>query len=77
VVCFNPVEARRDAAVCEAIVASLRTKLKAGDRELVGNAEFRRFLATPQDGHFEIDAARITDIMEQPPLTIRITAPIQ
>ena len=61
VVCFNPVEARRDAAVREAIVASLRTKLKAGDKELVGNAGYRRFLATPQEGHFEVDAARIAD----------------
>jgi hypothetical protein len=61
VVCFNPVEARRDAAVREAIVASLRAKLKAGDKELVGNAGYRRFLATPQEGHFEIDAARIAD----------------
>jgi hypothetical protein len=61
VVCFNPVEARRDAAVREAIVASLRTKLKAGDKELVGNAGHRRFLATPQEGHFEIDAARIAN----------------
>jgi Transposase DDE domain len=61
VVCFNPAEARRDAAVREAIVASLHTKLKAGDKELVGNAGYRRFLATPQEGHFEIDAARIAD----------------
>ena len=42
-------------------MASLRTKLKAGDKELVGNAGYRRFLATPQEGHFEIDAARIAD----------------
>src|SRR3954465_15430544 len=45
VVCFNPAEARRDAAVRETIVASLRSKLKAGDKELVGNAGYRRFLA--------------------------------
>jgi hypothetical protein len=43
------------------IVASLRSKLKAGDKELVGNAGYRRFLATPQEGHFEIDAARVAD----------------
>jgi len=42
-------------------VASLRSKLKAGDKELVGNAGYRRFLATPREGHFEIDAARIAD----------------
>jgi Transposase DDE domain len=61
VVCFNPVEARRDAAAREATVASLRTKLKAGDKELVGNAGYRRFLATPREGHFEIDAERIAE----------------
>jgi hypothetical protein len=61
VVCFNPAEARRDAAAREATVASLRTKLKAGDKELVGNAGYRKFLATPREGHFEIDAERIAD----------------
>src|SRR5271166_623536 len=61
VVCFNPAEARRDAAAREATVASLRTKLQAGDKELVGTAGYRRFLATPREGHFEIDAERIAD----------------
>src|SRR4051794_21862968 len=61
VVCFNPAEARRDAAGRETILASLRSKLKAGDKELVGNAGYRRFLASPEEGHFEIDAARIAD----------------
>jgi hypothetical protein len=61
VLCFNPAEARRDAAVRGTILASLRGKLKAGDKELVGNAGYRRFLATPREGHFEIDAARIAD----------------
>ena len=61
VVCFNPAEARRDATVRETILASLRSKLKTGDKELVGNAGYRRFLATPREGHFEIDAARVAD----------------
>src|SRR5919199_670610 len=61
VVCFNPAEARRDATVRETILASLRSKLKTGDKELVGNAGYRRFLATPRAGHFEIDAARVAD----------------
>src|SRR4051812_44005401 len=61
VICFNPAEARRDAAARDTIVASLRGKLKGGDKELVGNAGYRRFLATPREGHFEIDAARIAD----------------
>ncbi len=61
VVCFNPEEARRDAAARAAIVESLRLKLQQGDKGLVGNAGYRRFLATPCEGHFEIDADRITE----------------
>jgi hypothetical protein len=33
-------------------------KLQQGDKGLVGNAGYRRFLATPREGHFEIDADR-------------------
>ncbi len=61
VVCDNPTQARRDAEAREQIVASLRTKLKAGDKALVGNDGYRRYLATPSKGHFEIDEARIAE----------------
>jgi hypothetical protein len=61
VVCFNPEEAKRDAAARAAIIDSLRAKLQQGDKQLVGNAGYRRFLATPREGHFEIDAERIAE----------------
>jgi hypothetical protein len=61
IVCFNPEEAKHDAAVRAAILDSLAAKLRQGDKELVGNAGYRRFLATPRDGHFEIDPARVTE----------------
>ena len=61
VVCFNPAEAERDAAARAAILDSLRLKLQQGDKGLVGNAGYRRFLAPPREGHFEIDADRITE----------------
>jgi len=61
VICYNPAQARRDAAVRAEIVANLRTKLKAGDKALVGNDGYRRYLATPTEGHFEIDDARIAE----------------
>ena len=61
VVCFNPAQARRDAAAREAILAGLRTKLQSGDKALVGNDGYRRFLATPRNGHFEIDAKRVAE----------------
>jgi hypothetical protein len=43
------------------IIASLRAKLKGGDKSLVGNDGYRRYLATPTQGHFEIDEARIAE----------------
>jgi hypothetical protein len=61
VVCFNPEEARRDQAARAAILDSLEAKLQHGDKELVGNAGYKRFLATPRRGHFEIDAARVAE----------------
>jgi hypothetical protein len=61
IVCFNPEEARHDAAVRTAILDSLAARLRQGDKELVGNAGYRRFLATPRDGHFEIDPARVAE----------------
>ena len=61
VVCFNPEQAQRDAAARAAIVDSLRGKLQQGDKHLVGNAGYRRFLATPGEGHFTIDAERVAE----------------
>ncbi len=61
IVCRNPAEARKDAAEREEIVAGLRTALSRGDKTLVGNAGYRRYLKTPQGPHFEIDEARIAD----------------
>lgn len=61
IVCFNPEQAKRDAEARIAILNSLGATLKQGDKQLVGNVGFRRFLATPREGHFEIDAKRVAD----------------
>lgn len=61
VVCFNPDEAKRDAAKRAAVLDSLRTALQQGDKQLVANAGYRRFLATPREGHFEIDLERVAE----------------
>jgi hypothetical protein len=61
VVCFNPEEAKRDAASRTAILENLGKTLQQGDKQLVGNAGYRRFLATPHDQHFEIDARRVAE----------------
>jgi Acyl-CoA dehydrogenase, N-terminal domain len=50
-----------DVASSEEIVRSLAAKLDHGDKGLVGNAGYRRFLATPGEDHFEIDPDRVAD----------------
>ena len=46
IVCRNEEQARRDRQEREAIVASLRDALQGGDKSLVGNKGYRRFLQT-------------------------------
>src|SRR6202050_5933752 len=61
VVCRNLTEARRDAEVREAVLRSLRVSLRGGDKALVGNSAYRRYLKTPDEKHFEIDDKRVAD----------------
>ena len=42
-------------------MASLREKLKAGDKVLVGNKGYRRYLKTPAEDHFVLDEARVAE----------------
>jgi len=58
IVCLNVEQARKDKADRDAIVASLREQLKKGDKTLVGNGGYRRFLSGRGAG-FEIDEAKI------------------
>ena len=44
IVCYNPQEAKKDAAEREAILKSLEDKLKESPGSLVGNQGYRRFL---------------------------------
>ena len=44
IVCRNEAEATKDAADRQAIVAALERQLKKGDKALVGNSAYRRFL---------------------------------
>jgi transposase len=54
VVCYNAEQARKDAHDRAAIVAGLRQALRAGDKSLIGNQGYRRYLKNPGH-HFEID----------------------
>ncbi|HYY59820.1 MAG TPA: IS1634 family transposase [Burkholderiales bacterium] len=58
IVCRNHQEATKDAAERAAILKSLERQLKRGDKALVGNTGFRRFLTTVGAGHFAIDHAK-------------------
>jgi hypothetical protein len=45
VVCRNLTEARRDAEVRQAVLRSLRVSLRGGDKALVGNSAYRRYIS--------------------------------
>jgi transposase len=59
VVCLNEEERRKDAHDREAIVAHLRQKLRQGDKSLVGNKGYRRYLKVEGEGHFQIDEDQV------------------
>ena len=57
IVCLNDEEARKDRHDREAILASLSEALKRGDKTLVGNKGYRRYLSGGAT-HFSIDWAK-------------------
>ncbi len=59
VVCLNEEQARKDRADREAIVEHLRQQLRQGDKSLVGNKGYRRYLATDRGSHFRIDEDKL------------------
>ena len=61
IVCRNLAEARRDAEQRNAILGRLRTTLAQGDKALVGNSGFRRYLKTVTAEHFAIDETRVAE----------------
>lgn len=58
IVCLNPEEAETDKAKREAIIESLREKLKEGAKALIGNRGYRRYLKI-QKTSMEIDEEKI------------------
>ena len=62
IVCRNEEQARKDRADRQAIVQSLAEQLKRGDKTLVGNKGYRKYLRTPKASeHFEIDEDKVRD----------------
>jgi transposase len=58
IVCRNQEQAVKDREDREAMVASLRDALQRGDKSLVGNRGYRRFLRTTGE-HFSIDEEKM------------------
>ena len=71
IVCRNEAEAEKDRKDREAIVAALDAQLKKGDKALIGNSAYRRYLRKSagtkdktkgkDDRAFEIDAGKLAE----------------
>jgi len=61
IVCRNRQEAEKDAADRALIVAALERQLAKGDKALVGNTGYRRYLKTISDEHFAVDADKVAE----------------
>ena len=61
VVCVNPEQVEQDRQKRAQIVASLREQLHRGDKALVGNKGYRRYLKVEGDSHFAIDEAKLQE----------------
>jgi len=61
IVCLNEEQRRKDKIDREAIVEKLKSQLKKGDKTLVANKGFRKFLQNTSDEHFKIDEIKIKE----------------
>ena len=62
IVCRNEAEAEKDRADRQAIVAGLQKRHASGDKALIGNSAYRRYLRRTGAGKaFEIDAGKLAD----------------
>ena len=60
IVNLNEAEAKKDKADRQAIIDGLQTQLKKGDKALVGNSAYRRYIKTSGKS-FEIDPGKLAD----------------
>jgi hypothetical protein len=59
IVCRNAEAARKDAETRARLLDGLQRKLAGGDKSLVANTGYRRFLAAPEGNGFAIDPAKV------------------
>jgi len=61
IVCLNEEQRRKDAADRQAIVEHLREQLKRGDKDLIGNKGYRKYLQVSKGEHFTVDERKIKE----------------
>jgi transposase len=61
IICRNEDQARKDSSDRAAIIESLQEHLRHGDKSLVGNNGYRKFLKVSTAEHFSIDEQKIED----------------
>ena len=61
IVCLNEEQRRKDAADRQAIVEHLRGQLRRGDKDLIGNKGYRKYLRISSGEHFTIDEEKIKE----------------
>lgn len=61
IICVNETEAVAQQEMRQTIVAGLRDKLKSGEKQLIGNKGYRRYLKAEGDSHFVIDEEKIKE----------------
>jgi hypothetical protein len=59
IVCLNEEQRRKDVADRQAIVEHLRAQLKRGDKDLIGNKGYRKYIRVGQGEHFTLDEDKI------------------
>jgi transposase len=61
VVCVNVEQVEHDRRQREQIVTALQEQLRQGDKSLVGNKGYRRYLKVDGDNHFVLDEAKLQE----------------
>ena len=61
IVCRNEAEAEKDAADRAVIIAALDQQLKRGDKALIGNSAYRRYLRATAKKAFAVDLGKVAE----------------
>ena len=61
IMCRNEAEAAKDAADRQAIISALDQQLKRGDKALIGNSAYRRYLRATAKKVFAIDIGKVAE----------------